>query len=295
VTKDGQHSLAATFEAHREHLRAVAWRLLGARAEADDAVQEAWLRFSRACAEDVDNVGGWLTTIVSRVCLNMLRSRATRREEPLAVQAVEAAAAVAPDEDAALAGAVGLALVVVLERLAPAERVAFVLHDMFDLPFDRIAPIVGRSVPATRQLASRARRRVRGATATGTDRDRQRELVDAFLAASRDGDYHALLAVLDPDVVLRADAAVVQAGGPAEVRGADDVAGTFVGRARAAKPALIDGSPGAVWAPGGRPRVVFRFTVRRGSIVVIDLVGDPDSIAGMDLVIALSRVRHPNP
>lgn len=282
--------LAERFETNRTHLRAVAYRMLGSRSEAEDAVQEAWLRLSRADTSDVENLRGWLTTVIARVCLDMLRSRNSRREEALDAHPPESSVGhndgIDPEREALLADSVGLALLVVLETLAPAERVAFVLHDMFDLPFDEIAPIVGRSPTAARQLASRARRRVRGAAAVPeTNRTRQREVVDAFLAASRGGDFEALLALLDPDVVLRADRAAVQAGAPSEVRGAAAVAGTFAGRARVAQPALVDGAVGLVWAPGGRPRVVFGITIVSGKIVAIELVADPVRLAGLEVVV----------
>jgi RNA polymerase sigma-70 factor, ECF subfamily len=291
-----QHQwLAERFEANRAHLRAVAYRMLGSRSEADDAVQEAWLRLSRSDTREVENLRGWLTTVVSRVCLDMLRSRASRREEPLDLDASGPIPTVAgtsmetgsdPERETLLADSVGLALLVVLEMLTPAERVAFVLHDMFDLPFDEIAPIVGRSTTAARQLASRARRRVQGAGPAGdADRTRHRQVVDAFLAASRGGDFNALLALLDPEVVLRADQVAVQTGAPSEVRGATDVAKTFAGRARVAKPALVNGLAGLVWAPSGRPRVVFGFTITEGKIVAIDLVADPDRLSQLDLVL----------
>jgi len=276
------------FEAHRPHLQAVATRILGSRAEADDALQEAWLRINRADTSDVNNLGGWLTTVVARVCLDMLRSRKSRREEPLDADAPHPIPSREegndPEQEALLADSVGLALLVVLETLAPAERVAFVLHDMFDLPFDEIAPIVGRSPAAARQLASRARRRVQvGATDADADLTRRREVVDAFLAASRGGDFDALLAMLDPDVVLRSDRAAVLAGASREVRGALAVAETFSGRARAAQPALVNGAAGLVWAPGGQPRVVFGFTIVHGKIVGIDLIADPDRLGRLDL------------
>jgi RNA polymerase sigma-70 factor (ECF subfamily) len=282
--------LAERFEENRTHLRAVAYRLLGSLSEADDAVQEAWLRLSRSDSSGVDNLGGWLTTVVARVSLDMLRSRKSRREEPLGAHVsepiVSRAGGTDPEHEALLADSVGPALLVILETLAPAERLAFVLHDMFDLPFDEIAPIVGRSPTAARQLASRARRRVRGpATVPDADLTRQREGVDAFLAASRDGAFDALLAVLDPDVVLRADGAAVHAGASREVRGAPAVADTFSGRARFAQPALVNGAAGAVWAPGGRPRVVFGFTITRGKIVEIDLVADPERLRQLDLAV----------
>ncbi len=284
-----QELLAEGFEANRTHLRSVAYRMLGSPTEADDAVQEAWLRLNRSGASDVENLGGWLTTVVARVCLDMLRSRASRREEPvgdLPEPIVGHEEAIDPEHEAVLADSVGLALLVLLDQLSPAERVAFVLHDMFAVPFEEIAPIVGRSPDAARQLASRARRRVRGvAPVPDADLTRQRRIVDAFLAASREGDFDALVAVLDPDVVLRADVAAVQAGAEEEVRGAPAVAGTFSGRARAAQPALVDGAAGLVWAPGGKPRVVFGFTIENGKIVEIELVADPERIGRLDLEI----------
>ena len=280
--------LAARFEENRAHLRAVAYRMLGSLSEADDAVQEAWLRLSRAGTSGIENLGGWLTTVVGRVCLDILRSRESRREEPLEARGVErergSEDAVDPEGEALLGDSIGLALLVVLETLAPAERVAFVLHDLFAVPFEEIAPIVGRSPTAARQLASRARRRVQGArTAPDPDLSRQREVVDAFLAASRGGDFAALLAVLDPDVVVRADGVAVRMGASREVLGAAAVAETFAGRARAAQPALVDGVPGLVWAQGGRPRVVFGFTIVDGRIVEIDMVADPDRLRQLDV------------
>ncbi len=287
---DEHDSLAERFEANRTHLRAVAYRMLGSLSEADDAVQEAWLRLSRSDTSVVDNLSGWLTTVVARVCPDMLRSRKSRREEPLGAPLADSIVGredgTDPEHEAVLADSVGLALLVVLETLAPAERLAFVLHDMFAVPFDEIAPIVGRSPAAARQLASRARRRVQGAaTVSNAGRGRQREVVDAFLAASREGDFDALLALLDPDVVLRADATVVRSGASAEVRGAAAVAGTFSGRARAAQPALVNGAVGLVWAPGGQPRVVFDFTIAGGRIVKIDMLGDPERLNRLDLAI----------
>jgi RNA polymerase sigma-70 factor (ECF subfamily) len=291
----GHEWLAERFEAQRTRLRAVAYRMLGSPSEAEDAVQEAWLRLSRSDRSGVKNLSGWLTTVVARVSLDMLRSRESRREESLDARVSEPipafpgtsrGTAIDPEHEALLADSVGLALLVVLETLTPAERVAFVLHDMFDLPFDEIAPIVGRSPTAARQLASRARRRVQGAaTVPDAERTRQREVVDAFLAASRTGDFDALLAVLDPDVVLRADAAAVRAGASEEVRGAAAVAGIFSGRARFAQPALVNGAVGAVWAPGGRPRVAFGFTITREKIVEINLVADPERLRHLDLAI----------
>ena len=282
--------LAERFEENRTRLRAVAYRMLGSLSEADDAVQEAWLRLSRSDTSGVENLCGWLTTVVARVSLDMLRSRKSRREEPLGAHLpdpiVSRADGIDPEHEALLADSVGLALLVVLETLAPAERVAFVLHDMFAVPFDEIAPIVGRSPTTARQLASRARRRVQGAaTVPDADLTRKRGVVAAFLAASRDGDFGALLALLDPDVVLRADRAAVHAGASKEVRGAPAVADTFSGRAWFAQPALVNGAAGAVWAPRGRPRVVFGFTIARGKIVAIDLVADPERLRQLDLAV----------
>jgi RNA polymerase sigma-70 factor (ECF subfamily) len=287
----GEHELLAEgFETHRTHLRAVSYRILGSPSEADDAVQEAWLRLSRSDTSGVENLKGWLTTVVARVCLDMLRSRKSRREELLGVHVpdpiMSREGGIDPEHEALLAESVGLALLVVLDTLAPAERIAFVLHDMFDLPFDEIAPIVGRSPTAARQLASRARRRVQGA-AMGPEAHltRQRKVVDAFLAASRGGDFDALLALLDPEAMLRADRAAVQMGAAREVRGAAAVAKTFSGRARVAQPVLVNGTVGLVWAPGGRPRVVFGFTITRGKIVEIDMLADPARLGQLDLAV----------
>jgi len=281
--------LAERFEEHRTHLRAVAYRILGSISDADDAVQEAWLRLARSDSSQVENLGGWLTTVVARVSLNMLQSRKTRREDPAGSHLPEEIAGSAdkagPEHQAVLADSVGLALLVVLDTLTPAERLAFVLHDMFAMPFEEIAPIVERSPAATRQLASRARRRVQGAdTVPDADLTRRREVVQAFLAASRDGDLGALVAVLDPDVVVRADQAVVRTGAEPEVRGVDAVAAIFLGRAKAARLALINGVTGMVWAAGGRPRVIFNFTLTGGKITAIDLVGDPGTLEQLDLV-----------
>ena len=276
--------LADRFEANRAHLRAVAYRMLGSISEADDAVQEAWLRLSRSGDAGVENLNAWLTTVVARVCLDILRSRKSRREEPLGVHLTDPIAN--PEHEAMLADSVGLALLVVLETLAPAERLAFVLHDMFAMPFEEIAPIVKRSPAAARQLASRARRRVQGASEhREIDHTRQRKVVDAFLAASRGGDFDALLALLDPDVVLSADAEAVRMGSPSEVLGAAEVASTFSGRAQAAQPASVNGAPGVVWAPGGKPRVVFAFRIVRGKIVHIEMLADPSRIDELDLSI----------
>jgi RNA polymerase sigma factor (sigma-70 family) len=280
--------LAERFEENRSHLRAVAYRMLGSPSEAEDAVQEAWLRLSRSDTSGVENLRGWLTTVVARVSLDMLRSRQSRREELLSVHVPEPTVhdAIDPEDEALLGDSIGLAMLVVLQTLAPPERVAFVLHDMFAVPFDEIAPIVRRSPAAARQLASRARRRVQGAaTVPDTELTRQRAIVDAFLAASRDGDFDALLAVLDPDVVLRADRAAVEMGASKEERGAAAVAETFKGRARVAQPALVNGAVGLVWAAGGRPKVVFGITITRGKIVAIDLVADPERLHGLDLAV----------
>ena len=283
--------LAGQFEANRAHLRAVAYRILGSSAEADDAVQESWLRLSRTETGAIENMGGWLTTVVARVCLDMLRKRTARREESLSAEDAAAARTIInredggdPEDQALLADSVGLALVVVLDTLNPAERLAFVLHDLFDVPFEEIAPIVGRTPTAARQLASRARRRVRRAPrmdADGADLSGQRAIIDAFLAASRNGDFAGLLAALDPYVVLRADDAVVSVGAEREIRGAEAVARQFAGRARAAHPALINGAVGLAWAPGGQPRVVFDFTIKDGKIVAIEMLGDPARLGEM--------------
>lgn len=287
----GSAWLAERFEDHRKRLRAVAYRMLGSRNEADDAVQEAWLRLSRSDTGTVENLGGWLTTVVARVCLDMLRSRKSRREEPLETHGprliIGREDGVDPEHEAALSESVGLALLVVLERLAPAERVAFVLHDIFDLPFDEIAHIVGRTEAAARQLASRARRRVHGApTVPKGDLSRWREVVEAFLVASRAGDFKALLAVLDPDVVVRADRAAVPAGVPTEVHGAPAAAKNalaFSARARFAQVALVNGTVGIVVAPHGRLSIVLVFTIRQERITEIDVVTDPVRLRQLDL------------
>jgi RNA polymerase sigma-70 factor (ECF subfamily) len=281
--------LAERFEENRPHLRAVAYRMLGSSAEADDAVQETWLRLSRAGAGEVENLGGWLTTIVARVSLNMLRSRTLRREEPMdppaTGQPVAPPNGTDPEHEAVLADSVGLALLVVLDTLTPAERLAFVLHDMFAVPFEEIAPIVERSPVATRQLASRARRRVQeaGPGDPPGEISRRREVVAAFLAASREGDFDALLTMLDPDIVLRADNAAAQMGADAEAIGPRAVAGIFSGRAKALRPALIDGAPGAVWTYRGETRVVFAFTFAGGSITAIEQIADPERMARFEV------------
>ena len=279
----GNDLLAARFEEHRDRLTAVAHRLLGSRAEAEDAVQEAWLRVSRAGTDGVENLGGWLTTVVARVALNQLRARAGRREDPLDDAPPARLHAVAdPAEEAVLADSVGLALTVVLDQLAPAERLAFVLHDLFDVPFDEIAPIVDRSPAAARQLASRARRRVRGAELPDAT-ERRREVVAAFLDASRNGDFSALLELLHPEAVLRSDAVAARMGAAAEVRGATGVARFLSGGARAARLVLVDGVPGAVWSLRGTPQVVFAFTVEDGVVTAIDLLAAREAVAALDL------------
>ncbi len=292
--------LAQRFEENRTHLRAVAYRMLGSISEADDALQETWLRLSRSDTGGIENLSGWLTTVVARVCLNMLRSRKVRREEPLGVHVpdpiVSRQDGIDPEHEALLADSVGLALLVVLETLSPSERLAFVLHDMFAVPFEEIAPIVGRSPMATRQLASRARRRVQGAAPSpDADLARQRELVDAFLAASRGGDFDALLATLDPDVVLRSDGGLVRPGLSREVRGARAVAESaraVAESARAwppeaveARPALVNGAAGVVVFRRGRLFSVMGFTVRGGKIVEIDVLADPARLSRLDLAL----------
>ena len=290
---DEREWLAERFEEHRTHLRAVAYRMLGSVSEADDAVQEAWLRLSRSDAREIENLGGWLTTVVGRVCLNMLRSRRTRREDPLEVHVPEPIVSsedgLNPEHEALLADSVGLALLVVLETLTPAERLAFVLHDMFAVPFDEIGAMLGRSPAAARQLASRARRRVRGeAPAPDPDLGRQREVVDAFFAAAREGDFEALVAVLDPDVVLRSDGGAARPAASHVVHGAEAVARramTFARLAPFVRPALVNGAAGVVVAPRGRPFSVMAFTVRNGRIVAIDGLADPDRLKELDLTV----------
>ncbi|MCX5537119.1 sigma-70 family RNA polymerase sigma factor [Streptomyces sp. NBC_00006] len=293
--------LAARFEEHRPRLRAVAHRMLGSSAEADDVVQEAWLRLSRTDdADTIDNLAAWLTTVVSRICLNALRARATRREDPLEVQEHERGEGpVDPADEAVTADSLGLALMVVLDRLAPAERLAFVLHDLFTVPFDEIAPIVERTPAATRQLASRARRRVREADPRATeaaDRERRREVVEAFLAATQGGDFEALLTVLDPEVVVRSDAAAIAMGSEPEVIGARAVASLYAGRAKAARLALVDGTAGVVWTHAGTLKVAFAvevdLTTDPPRITGIELVADEKRLASMD-VVPLRRRRRP--
>ncbi|MDH6293112.1 sigma-70 family RNA polymerase sigma factor [Rhodococcus sp. NM-2] len=280
--------LAQQFEAHRTRLRAVAYRMLGSIGEAEDAVQESWLRLSRTDADTVENLGGWLTTVVARVCLNMLQSRRTRREDPLDAAVPDPIVTRAdggdPEQEAVLADSVGLALLVVLGTLAPAERLAFVLHDMFAVPFEDIAPIVERTPAAARQLASRARRRLQGAPVPDTDPVRQRAVVDAFLAAARSGDFDALVAVLDPDVVLRADTGALPAGASTMVRGSETVAGRVLGFARLARfahPALVNGAAGVVAIADGQLLSVMGVTIRRGKIVEIDILADRERLAGL--------------
>ena len=295
---DQDQFLADRFEADRAHLRSVAYRMLGSMSDADDAVQETWLRLSRADTSGVDNLTGWLTTVVARVSLDILRTRSSRREqqfgdtlpEPIPIHA-ERSPDADPEHQAVMADSVGLALLVVLDTLAPAERLAFVLHDMFAVPFDEIGSILGRSPAAAKQLASRARRRVQGAASDDdieTDVTRQRVVVDAFLAASRNGDFDALVALLDPNVVMRADSTVVKrprANVQPEVRGARAVAGAFAGRAHGTQTAIIDGFYGAVWAHGGRALSAFEFRIAHGKIVSINLVGDPKQLGQLDLEI----------
>jgi RNA polymerase sigma-70 factor, ECF subfamily len=287
-----QEWLAGRFEEHRTRLRSVAYRMLGSLTEADDAVQEAWIRLTGADTSDVENLGAWLTTVVARISLNMLRSRNTRREEPMGPHLpepiIDRADGTDPEHEALLADSVGLALLVVLDTLSPAERLAFVLHDIFAVSFDEIAPIVERSPDAARQLASRARRRVQGERAIpDADLARQREVVDAFMAAARAGDFEALVAVLDPDVVLRADAGAL-AGASRVVRGAVNVASQalmFSGRGMLAQPALINGVPGAVTTRDGKPFAVGALTVRGGKIVAIDILADPERLSQLDLTV----------
>jgi len=293
---DDSQWLADRFEEHRAHMRGVAYRMLGSLTEADDAVQEAWLRVSRAGAGEVENLGGWLTTIVARVCLNMLRSRRTRREEFLGVHLpdplVSREGALQPEDEALLGNSVSLALLIVLDTLSPAERLAFVLHDMFDLPFEEIARMVGRSAAAARQLASRARRRVRSAAlpTADADLDRQRQVVDAFFRAARAGDFDALVALLDPDVVLRSDFGARRPAASVVTRGAAAVAS----QARAipgalARPALVNGAAGVVITLRGRPYAVMGFTVSDGKIVAIDAIADPDRVRRLAAAVPSGR------
>ena len=284
---------AEKFEANRPHLRAVAYRMLGSRTEADDAVQEAWLRLNRADPRDVDNLSGWLTTVTARICLDLLRARKSRREEPLTIHVPEPVVSrengtgTNPEQEAELTDSVGLALLVVLEKLTPAERLAFVLHDMFDLSFDEIAPIVGRTTVATRQLASRARRRIQDTPpAVEADLRRQRHVAEAFFTASRDGDLYGLLAALDPDVVFRPDAVAASMGAVLELRGREVVAETFRGRAQGARLAVIDGSVGAVVVFGGHLRIAICLAFGEdGNIVVINAMADPEHLKKLEVTI----------
>jgi RNA polymerase sigma factor (sigma-70 family) len=290
-----QDWLAGKFEENRGHLRAVAYRMLGSATEADDAVQEAWLRLSRADADGIENLGGWLTTVVSHVCLDMLRSRKSRSEESISAEASAAppkeipAKTNDPESEAILADSVGLALLVVLDRLTPAERLAFVLHDMFAVPFEEIAEIVGRSPEATRQLASRARRRVQGApTTSDTSRSEQRELVDAFLAALRAEDLQGLVAVLDPDMVFRADAASAVGGATREIHGAEVWAHQAILYSRGARhvqAAMVDGSVGLILAPGGRLLRALKLKIENGKIKEVEVIGEKERLAQIDLAV----------
>lgn len=280
--------LAERFESERPHLRAVAYRMLGSLAEAEDAVQESWLRLSRADTSGVENLGGWLTTVVARVCLDQLRARSSRREDSLDTHVADPIASpeggIDPEQEALLAESVGLALLVVLDRLAPAERIAFVLHDLFDVPFEEIAAIVGRSPTAARQLASRARRRVRGgATRSDADLAQSWSVVDAFLAAARAGDFDTLLAVLDPDVVFRAERIAAPSRAPIEIRGAQNVARQYSGRAQGARPVLVNGSVGVLVAPRGRLFLVMIPTIADGKITEINVIADPARLSQLDL------------
>ncbi|WP_163860062.1 sigma-70 family RNA polymerase sigma factor [Paenibacillus elgii] len=283
-----QVGLANTFEAHRNHLQAVAFRLLGSLSEAEDAVQEAWLRLSRADGKGIENMGGWLTTVVSRICLDMLRSRKSRREESIETHLPDTFTSqeniIDPEQEAVLADSVGIALLVVLGNLNPAERITFVLHDVFSMPFTEIAPIVGKSESATRQLASRARRRIRGAKAMPeADFDHQRNVVQAFLAAAHSGDFDTLVAALDPDVILHDDR---QAGSSRVTRGAIPLAKQISGRAqKAAQLALVNGQVGIIAAPRGRLLYVIKFTVNHGKITEVDLISDPERICQLDLAV----------
>jgi len=285
---DEKNRLAETFEANRGRLRGIAYRMLGSAAEAEDAVQETWLRLQRSDMGAVDNIGGWLTTVVARICLDMLRSRDTRAEEPLEEDKREArAGGIDPAEELALARSVGLALLVVLEELSPPERVAFVLHDLFDRPFAEIGAIIGKSEEATRQLASRARRRVRGAESPPSpDIAAQCELVEAFLAASRNGELEKLVAMLDPDVVFRADSAAMRGAPPREVRGSDAVAKLYSGRAQGAGLALLDGRPGIVVSPKpGQVMLLIRLAFASGRITGIEVTGDPEAVRGTRIAV----------
>lgn len=284
--------VADKFEENRGHLRAVAYRMLGSLSEADDAVQEAWLRLNRSDAGEIENLGGWLTTVIGRVCLDMLRSRTARREEPLdahtepAVSPISGAKQIDPEREALLADSVGLAMLVVLDRLTPAERLAFVLHDTFAVSFEEIAALLGRSPTAARQLASRARRRVRGADTAPANVSQQREVVDAFLAAMRSGDFKALVAVLDPDVVVRIDEAAVGAGAAREIHGAENWARGAIAFARHFQfvaPALVNGNAGLIWAPHGRLLRALTFRIVDGKIARAEIIANPERLRHIDL------------
>jgi RNA polymerase sigma factor (sigma-70 family) len=282
--------LAEQFEANRTHLQAVAYRMLGRLDEADDAVQESWLRLSRSETSEIANLGGWLTTVVARICLDMLRARHARREESLEASASEpgtqSSGGIDPEQEALLADSVGLALLVVLDTLNPAERLAFVLHDIFAMPFDEIARVVDREVPATRQLASRARRRVRGgAMVKDSDLSASRQVVDAFLAAARGGDFNALLTVLDPEIVFRIDGATSPKGLSREVRGAQAVARQFSGRAQGFRTALVNGTVALIVAPRGHLFLVLNLTIRNGKIAEIEAVADKARLRQFDLAV----------
>jgi len=289
-------SLSAQFEENRPRLRAVAYRMLGSSSETEDAMQETWLRVTRADTGAVDNLGGWLTTVITHVCLDMLRARKTRENAaPARGAEVAASAPTDPERELLLADAVGSAMMIVLDTLSPAERVAFVLHDLFALSFEDVGAIVGRSAVATRQLASRARRRVQGTGEREKELPSQREVAQAFMTASRNGNLEAVLAVLDPDVVLRVDPVAVKAaaaneakGAPRlvpELRGAANVARVFLGSAQAARPALVNGTPAATWAPGGRPRAIWAFKVEQGRIVEVQFIADPKTIARLEVLL----------
>lgn len=283
-------AVARLFEENRPHMISVASRILGSRHDAEDAVQEAWIRLSRTGSENIENLAGWLTTVVSRVCLDELRSRKARREEMLDSHAPGAVNSASPkdnpERDALLGEGVGMALQAVLDQLDPAERVAFVLHDVFDMQFEEVARIVDRSPAATRQMASRARRRVHPPHTLAAARERHQVLVAAFLDAARTGNLEAILALLHPDAVVRADAAATAMGAAAEVKGAHAVAETFKGRAQVARLAMAYGDAALVWAPGGQTRVLFLFTIRDGLITNIELIADAESIAGAELQVS---------
>lgn len=285
-----QNILAKQFEDNRLRLKALAYRMLGSQDDAEDALQESWVRLSRSDSSDIRNLGGWLTTVVARVCLNILRSRKSRREVSLNEIGFDPgdesgyAAQNDPAEETLFADSIGTAVLVLLDTLSPSERLSFVLHDMFDVPFNEVAGIVGCSVPAARKLASRARRRVQGAEdPRPVDRARKRQITDAFLAASREGDFGALLAVLDPEVSFHADSAAIRMGAPEAIHGRSAVASFFKGRSAAAEAVLVDGAPAAMWAPDGQPRVVFQFTFVGERISAIDVVGDPDRVGAFKI------------